>query len=91
MFVDRRGDARYGFRASSRRGSTACESGCDSSQSEPVAPVVERVAELVVAGDGLEGPGLRVEAEVAVLDRDRPGVRDHRPRRIVPPLPDAAP
>ena len=37
---------------------------------ESVSPVVERVAELVVAGDELEGPGLGVEAEIAVLDRD---------------------
>ena len=36
---------------------------------EPVPPVVERVAELIVARDELEGPGLRVEAEVAALDR----------------------
>ena len=45
---------------------------------EPVAPVVERVAELDRAGDRLERPGRRVEPEVVAARRDRPAPSGRR-------------
>ena len=83
------GTARYGFRASSRRGRTGCESGCDSSQVKRFPQSSNVLPNWSLPETGSNRAGHRVEAEVAVLDRDPGRLRLDRPggssRRCPPP------